>query len=175
MPTVSISSKQFANFQEQLATLQSALQEHGQLLAQLRADQPARSDTFLQKELEAKLLTAQSKLADLSLKNAELQKQLDTVSQSRPHIGVDKLLEQFRNNLDAINKVGTEARTGGKRSVVVEQMEVEVKGGLDLQGGIQLTQLLPQEVTPESVSTIRFSLRPASTIKIVDEGQFISA
>lgn len=170
MPTASISSKQLANFQEQLTTLQSALQAHGELLTQLRADQPARGETVLQRELEAKLLATQSKLADLSVRNAELQKQLDANSQSRPRIGVEKLLEQFRNNLDGINKAATEAKTGENRGVIVEQMEVEVKGGLDLQGGIQLTQLLPQEVTPESVSTVRFSLRPVSTIKIVEEG-----
>jgi hypothetical protein len=169
MPAASISSKQLANLQEQLTTLQNALQEHGQLLAQLRADQLASGDTFLQKDLEVKLLTAQSELADLSVKNAELQKQLDTISQSRPRIGVEKILEQFRSNLDAINNAVTETRTGEKRGVIVDEMEVEVKGGLDLQGEIQLTQLLPQEVTAESVSTIRFSLRPTSTIKIVEE------
>ncbi|MEN3367928.1 MAG: hypothetical protein V7609_71 [Verrucomicrobiota bacterium] len=140
-----------------LATAESRL---GELSAQNLA---------LQKQFETKLNSAESKVGELSAKNIELQKKLDAISQSRPRIGVETLLEQFRNNLDGINKAVTEAGSGEKRGVVVDQMEVEVKGGLELEGGIQLTQLHPQEVTPASVSTIRFSLRPASTIKIVEE------
>jgi DNA repair exonuclease SbcCD ATPase subunit len=191
MPTISITAKQFANFQEQLAALQNELQAHSEHLSQMRAEnlpgptfllkeleakllaaesqlgELSAKSTAIQKQLEAKLLAAESHLGELLAKNTALQKQLDAVSQSRPRIGVADLLQQFRNNLDGINKAVTEGRE--KRGVVVDQMEVEVKGGLELKEGIQLTQLLPQEVTPASVSTIRFSLRPTSTIKIVEE------
>lgn len=193
MPTISITAKQFANFQEQLAALQNDLRAHSEHLSQMRVEnlpgptsllkeleaklrsaesqlgELSAKSTALQKQLEAKLLAAESQLGELLAKNTALQKQLDALSQSRPRIGVENLLEQFRNNLDGINKAVTEGTEGEKRRVVVDQMEVEVKGGLELKGGIHLTQLLPQEVTPASVSTIRFSLRPTSTIKIVEE------
>jgi hypothetical protein len=162
------SSEQFATLQEQIAALQNDLRAQTERLAQVRPIEVAVVDSIL-KETRFQLASAESKLGDALARNLELQKQLDALSQTRPQMGVEKLVEQFRTSLDGINKAVMETKDAEKRGVVVEQMEVEIKGGLDLQQGIQLTQLLPQEVTPASVSTIRFSLRPVSTIKIVED------
>ena len=94
MPTTPITSKQLANFQKQLEALQSDLQAHNEHLSQIRAENLP-GPTFLLKELEAKLLAAESQLGELSAKSAALQKQLEAkLLAAESHLG--ELFEEHR-------------------------------------------------------------------------------
>ncbi len=98
-------------------------------------------------------------------KNIRLEKELERLRRARPMLKVDNLAGHIRSSMEKLNE---EARKGKVRTVI-DSLEVEIKGGVSLENGVQITQLLPDETGPESVSTIRLVMRPAPNIKIVDE------
>ncbi len=100
-------------------------------------------------------------------KNIRLEKELERLKRVRPMLKVDNLAGHIRSSMEKLNE---EARKGRVRTVI-DSLEVEIKGGVSLKDGVHITQLLPDETAPESVSTIRLVMRPAPNIKIVDESE----
>ena len=95
---------------------------------------------------------------------ADRVKQLETVT---PKISVQGLVTQFKSDVDKINReVLANPSLAG---MLVDSVEVEVRGGLDVSQGVQITQLPPGELNGASASTLRFNLRPSVTMRIVDD------
>ncbi|MFH0808994.1 MAG: hypothetical protein V2A77_00765 [Pseudomonadota bacterium] len=156
-----------ARMQEWQAKVKASEQQAVESRAQAGAAQSA--VTIMSRRLkdsEAGLAEAKSALAQLAAERDELRGRLEAGGKARPGIEVNDLLRQFRSHLEEVNQ--ELMRQPGPR-VVVEKMEVELKAGVDLQKGIRLTQLEAPEMSPRSVSTVRFSLRPAAGIKIIDD------
>lgn len=168
-------SEEFERIRGRLGVAESELREKDRRIAEFHvrltsaeAHLVAREEQLRQRD--AQLQEFQTKASELANKNLELQREIERIRGERPRVHVDKLIEQFRTQLTAINKAATVTAEEGP-SVLVNQMEVEIKGGLDLHEGIQVTQLLAQELSPQSVSTIRFSLKPATAIKVIEQAQ----
>lgn len=104
-----------------------------------------------------------AELATLMEENQRLTVKLDEHITKRPTMNVADISNSFKRVLVNINE------QQAKDHVMIENMEVEVKGGISLDGGVVMQQMLPGELTPQNVSTIRFTLRPVSTIKVDEE------
>lgn len=145
------------------------------ILDQLKKRVAALQETVRQREVEivarrneaaqanAQVKTLNERVAELVRTSQTLQDQLDKATQRRPKVKVQDLFSQFRQHLVDVNQ---QPPAKGQPRVVVEGLEVEVKGGLDVSAGIAI---VPAAVTPETVSTVRFTLRPAPSVR-VDEG-----
>lgn len=152
--------------QEQLKKARLDLQEarlrlagYDRELGQSKAALAQRDARILQ--LERELATAAQKILDLT-------KKLGDLTKARPTITVDELARQLRASVETLNSEVREKAAGGAR-LVVDAFEVEIRGGLDFRSGIRLTQLEPQEISPHSVSTIRFALRPVPVVRIAED------
>lgn len=121
------------------------------------------------KEKDMKISQLQSEVAALSQKNLDITKALNDVTKVRPTIKVEELARQLGEAVQTLNNEAKQKAKEGKAQVLVDQFEVEIKGGIDVKDGIRLTQLQGQELSPQSVSTIRFALRQVPVITIVDE------
>lgn len=121
------------------------------------------------KEKDTKISQLQSEVATLVQKNIDLEKALDDIKKVRPKMKVEDVARQLSKELETLRSEAQQKSTEGTPSVMVDQIEVEIKGGIDLKDGVHLTQLLAQEVSPQTVSTVKFVLRPMPVIKIVDE------
>ena len=95
-----------------------------------------------------------------------LSEQLKTLELSPAKIGVQDLVSQFKGNIDRINAEVIDQKTPG---MLVDSVEVEVRGGIDLQDGLHITQLPASALGAQSVSLLKFNLRSASALKIVDD------
>ena len=76
------------------------------------------------------------------------------------------LVSQFKVNVDRINADVLSQKTSG---MLVDSVEVEVRGGIDVQDGLHITQLPASALGVQSVSVLKFNLKPASVLKIVDD------
>ena len=90
---------------------------------------------------------------------------LDAATLVPPRITVENLVAQFRTDVEKINH---DARLT-VRGMVVDNLEVEIKGGIDVTKGVCLTQLPANVLDAQSASTLRFSLKPAATLRMVDD------
>lgn len=117
---------------------------------------------------EKELLLDQQRLelSKLNQQVLDLKLELDQLRTVRPMIKIDALARQMREEVENLNN---EITKEGRPRIMVDQFEVEIKGGLDFKDGICITQLQGQELSPDSVSTIKFALRTAPVIKIVDD------
>jgi chromosome segregation ATPase len=116
-----------------------------------------------------KVRFAELRIADQIAELERLKTQFADSSKARPRIKVDDIVKQIREHVATLNVESVKAADAGKQSaVLIEKMEVEVRGRLDYEDGIRVTQAHPNEMTPESVSSIRFTLRPATTLRKVE-------
>lgn len=96
----------------------------------------------------------------------ELRVELEKIKTATPKIRVQDLVQQFKSNVDLINTQVIQGKTAG---MVVDNVEVEVRGGIDVTSGLQITQLPVSQLGSSTVSTLKFNLRPTVALKIVDE------
>lgn len=115
---------------------------------------------------EATIKASSAQIAELSNTNLALQAQLDKLTVERPKIAVDDLVRQFSSGIEKLN---TEARKIGGSAIFVDNLEVEIKGGIDVADGLRITQLPESAISAESVSTLRFTLKPSAVIRMVDD------
>jgi len=154
-----------------VVTRDTVIAERDAQLAQLVKDLAAASaqskallETITTHEVTIKANSAQ--IAELSNTNRALQAQLDKLTVNRPKIAVDDLVRQFSSGIEKLN---TEARKIGGSTMLVDNLEVEIKGGIDVTAGLRITQLPESAINAESVSTMRFTLRPSTVIRMVDD------
>ncbi len=105
-------------------------------------------------------------IAELLSANEDLKKQLERVTVDRPKIAVDDLVRQFSSSVERLN---ADARKTGGTAFLVDNLQVEIKAGIDVSNGLRLSQLPESAIGVESVSTLRFALKPNSVIRIVDD------
>jgi predicted HNH restriction endonuclease len=121
------------------------------------------------KEKDMKISQLGLEMAALIQKNLDLANALEDVTKARPMIRVEELARQLRETVLTLNKEAKQKSMEGNEQVLVDQFEVEFKGGIDVNDGIRLVQLQPPELSPQSVSTIKFALQRVPVIKIVDD------
>lgn len=135
-------------------------------------------NTSLQKQFDEanRLVTArdvsiaslQKELATQAARVQELSDKIAQAAKATPKIGVQDLVSQFKGNIDRINAdVITRKSTG----MLVDSVEVEVRGGIDVSDGLHITQLPASALGVSSVSVLKFNLRPTSALKIVEDDE----
>jgi hypothetical protein len=121
------------------------------------------------KEKDAQISRLGADLGVLTQKTLDLNRALEAATKVRPAIKIDELIGQLRTSLETLNEEARQGPQQDRSQLLVEQFEVEIKGAIDLKEGFKLAQLQGQEISPQSVSTIRFALRPVPVITIVDD------
>lgn len=101
-------------------------------------------------------------------RSQELRERLDKVDLHLPKISVQDLVSQFKGNIDRINAEVISRKTEG---MLVDNVEVEVRGGIDVSSGLFISQLPASALGANSASVLRFNLRPSSPLKIVDDDE----
>lgn len=113
------------------------------------------------------LLTVKQALATESLRAAGLEDQIKRFQTDAPKIAIQELVTQFKSDIDKINRdVLANPTLAG---MLVDSVEVEVKGGIDVSQGVRFSQLPHGELTGASASTFRFNLKPSAVVRIVDD------
>lgn len=105
-------------------------------------------------------------LASQAERNVALSDELVKIKTQTATIGIQDLVSQVKLGVDRIN---TEVLTKKTSGMLVEGVEVEVRGGLDVRDGLKITQLPAAALAENNVSVLRFNLRPSTPLKIVDE------
>ncbi len=113
---------------------------------------------------------AATQIAELSNQNRVLKAQLDKLTVNRPKIAVDELVRQFSSGIEKLN---IEARKAGGTAFLVDNLEVEIKAGIDVSDGLRLSQLPDSALGVESASTLRFALKQAAVIRMVDDEEVL--
>lgn len=98
----------------------------------------------------------------------ELAERLDKLGANQPKISVQDLVLQVKTHIDLVNAEVASNKTEGMR---VDNVEVEVRGGIDLSNGLRISQLPAEALGAASASVLRFHLRPAAALKIVEDGE----
>ncbi|MDQ7974885.1 MAG: hypothetical protein REJ24_20065 [Rhodocyclaceae bacterium] len=134
------------------------------------------TNTELQKQLatatqtvvsrDAELGGLRKELAGQAERNVRLAAELEQLKNQTAKIGIQDLVSQVKLGIDRVN---TEVIAKKAPGMLVEGVEVEVRGGIDVKDGLQITQLPASALAEHSVSVLRFQLRPSSPLKIVDE------
>ena len=114
------------------------------------------------------LQSVRKELATEITRAQELRERLDKIDFNPPKISVQDLVSQFKGNIDRINAEVISRKTEG---MLVDSVQVEVRGGLDVSGGLLISQLPPSALDASSASVLRFNLRPSSPLKIVDDDE----
>ena len=122
----------------------------------------------LAKTRDAELASARRELATQAGRIQELSDKLVQFQTSTPKIGVQDLVNHFKSNIDLINADVISRKTSG---MLVDSVEVEVRGGIDVSDGLHITQLPPSALGVQSVSVLKFNLRPTSALKIVEDDE----
>lgn len=123
------------------------------------------------KEKDTIISQLQIAVTSLTQENLNLKKELEEKPKSRPAIKVEELARHLQTAVETLNSEAKQRSVTGRDQYMVDQFEVEIKGGIDVADGIRLVQLQAQELSPQSVSTVRFALRPVPSIKITEESQ----
>jgi hypothetical protein len=117
------------------------------------------------KEKDEENLKLKEEIADLRAKNQDLVNNIEDLYQERPKMKINDLTNHFKEVINKINKSETKS---GEAGVMIENLEVEIKGGMDMTDDLYLTQIPGQQLSPESISRVKFSLKPTPTIKIAE-------
>jgi hypothetical protein len=182
--------KELASVNQRLDSILTQLGEIQQRLEQVE-QAPQRSPflgggDFVSAERE--LGAAREHVTRLVEEKQELEQQIQASKAQRPAIGVYDLVNQFGAALGTANlslqDVAPEAevqREGPRRGggptaqpqaapLIVERMEVEVKGGVsfDDAGQVMVSSFQNNELSPQNASTLRFTLKPLTRVKVVE-------
>lgn len=124
------------------------------------AEQLAARDQRIQ-ELEATV-------AALSDETHRLKGQLGQRTEARPRMSVEELADHLRRAASTAN-AGAAARAEANEAApfVVERIEAEIKGAIDLEDGVRLAQL--DQTDAASASTLRVTLRPMVRRRVVED------
>lgn len=96
----------------------------------------------------------------------DLNTKLGALQAEPPKIGVQDLVGRFKGDIDRINAEVVAQKSAG---MLIDGVEVEVRGGIDVRDGLHITQLPASALGVASVSVLKFNLKPASPLRIVDD------
>ena len=86
-----------------------------------------------------------------------------------PRLAFNAIVDEFRRSVADLNVKAVAASNGDEIPVFVDDLQVELRAGLDVADGLHIVPLAGAQLTPESVSTVRFTLRPSPRIQIVED------
>ena len=86
-----------------------------------------------------------------------------------PRLSFNAIVDNFRQSVADLNVKAVAAANGDEIPVFVDDLQVELRAGLDVADGLHIVPLAGAQLTPESVSTVRFTLRPSPRIQIVED------
>lgn len=116
---------------------------------------------------DAELSIQHRVVGELMAKISTLEKELQSIeAKARPKFAMETLVQQFRNDIDRLNR---EALSSANPSMVVESLEVDLRAGIDVSQGLKLTQIPDHILAAGNVSSLRFQLKPATAVRIVDD------
>ncbi len=98
----------------------------------------------------------------------ELAERLNKIGANLPKISVQDLVSQVKTHIDLVNNEVISRKTDG---MLVDNVEVEVRGGIDISSGLRISQLPAEALGAASASVLRFTLRPSSPLKIVEDDE----
>jgi hypothetical protein len=142
------------------------------------------------KRLESKIDGLVSSLGGLNLKMESMEKAIQSLNAKMASFGsmtmdasisdqypaqsmkFAELAEQLRSSVAEINESATVQSKEGKHAFMISDLDAEIKGRIQKKDeDLHLTQLTQDSAIPESISTIRFSLRPVPVIKVVGDSE----
>ena len=147
-----------------VAVRDTEIQRLGDATTELQKQLATVSQTVVSREAE--LGGLRKELAAQAERHVRLTAELEQLKNQSAKIGIQDLVTQFKLGIDRVN---TEVIAKKVPGMLVEGVEVEVRGGIDVKDGLQITQLPASALAEHSVSVLRFQLRPSSPLKIVDE------
>ena len=132
--------------------------------AELSKQLGAATQAVAQRDTE--LAALRKEVAAQAERNQSLAAALDKLKTATTAIGIQDLVGQVKQGVDRIN---TEVLANKMPGMLVEGVELEVRGGIDVANGLKITQVPAAALGEHNVSVLRFALRPSSPLKIVDE------
>ncbi len=128
----------------------------------------ARLDTL--GERERRITQLETEVSRLQGNLNQVTRERDDLASGRPSIDFSSLANNLKSSLQQLNEQARLEVKAGKPQFVVDGLEMEVKGNIDLKTGqLRVAQLMPHETSDQSVSTLRFSLKPLPVMKIVED------
>lgn len=120
-------------------------------------------------ELHLQLKTSKAKIEQLLNEKQELAKRIDELQKAKAEVQVEDVVSILRGTLRSLQREIKAPEELGEIGYFVDKFEVEMKSGLDFREGIRLVQPAATELKPESLSTVRISLKAKPTLKIAEE------
>ncbi|MBE0516488.1 MAG: hypothetical protein IBX41_03720 [Methanophagales archaeon] len=120
-------------------------------------------------ELSLQLKASKENIERLINEKQELTKRIEGLERATIEVKVEDLASAFKKTLKSIQRDVKEPEKPGEMGYFVDKFEVEMKSGLDLREGIKLVQPTAAELKPESLSTVRISLKSRPTLRIAEE------
>jgi uncharacterized phage infection (PIP) family protein YhgE len=140
------------------------------LVQKQQQDLHAEAETLRNQMAEATrvLASREGEIRDAKSRIAELLNQVNSGrAPARPKIQVNRLVTDLRTQIEGIN--AEVMKNPGPGGMLVDGCQFEIKGGLDVTDGLFITQLAEGVLGADTVSTIRFTLRPAAVVRVIDD------
>lgn len=164
----------FAELNGAVDARDAEISRHTGTIAALQADIVAvRTDAALKDSLLTQknqdISLRETRIAELLTANQDLRRQFDDAAKLQPKIRIDSLVNQFRSDIEKINREALAQVNTNAQAMIVDNLEVELKGGIDVSEGVRISQLPDSALNAQSVSTLRFKLKPLTVIRMVDD------
>jgi hypothetical protein len=111
--------------------------------------------------------------------NKDLQKRVDIISArvieksenpepitSRNKLPIEDIAQMVKDSVANLNRIDRTRESTEDTDYIVEDFEVEIKGGVTVDNRLQFTELTSNELGPQSVSTLKFKVRPITKTRI---------
>ncbi|MFO0826981.1 MAG: hypothetical protein U0572_02440 [Phycisphaerales bacterium] len=134
--------------------------------ARQAADQERIANESRVKTLNAQIELAGDHIAKLRGELDDARAKLD--GKGRPQMAIQDVLSALGTQLSSVNAASPSSEQPFAGQFVVERLEVELKGGINLESGVSVVPPQGADLTPENASTIRFSIRPSVNLRVVD-------
>lgn len=116
----------------------------------------------------SQLNSAKENMAKLVNEKQQVQDQLDALKQEKPSIKIDELAGILNKSLKSVEENLSAAKNEG-RSYFIDTFQLEIKSGIEMADGLTLVQPVGTQLTPESLSTVKLSLKARPQVTIASE------
>lgn len=159
-----------AELSKKLRELEGAL-----LAAKKEGDELKKALSTMRQEKEALLKqidALKASVTSLSNEKQELLGRIERIQKEQPSLKIEDMAGVLRSSLESLQaemKKPSEAKVEALK-YVVDKFEVEVKSGLELkEGSLRFVQPRGMELTPESLSTVRISLKATPRMRVAKD------
>jgi chromosome segregation ATPase len=113
-------------------------------------------------------VTLQRSLAEVIAERNLLKDQIQEAT-TTSRVKIDDVVDDFRRAVAEMNRKAMASPKENEVPVFIDNLEVELKGGINVEDGVKFAPLAGSNVTPEAASTIRFTLKPSVKFRVIDE------